>query len=164
MSQPTHTEDAEMSSSNVVNQVAEHLQHTNLNSKEASAWIYFPQGTTLDEQLLILAGVEDWKLQGTQPGAQFNEADISSENALATRKQDMMTGEGNKEQVDFAHQEAMDKHHTMLASNSAHVPAVSRSTARTEVRQEDVDEYLAMLTERSFRVSTSSPSTHFPAL
>jgi hypothetical protein len=56
--------------------LADHLASTNLNRTANSPWIYYPPGTSLDEQLLILAGVEDYKLSG-EPGETFRPSEVA---------------------------------------------------------------------------------------
>jgi hypothetical protein len=59
-----------------VDQLADHLASTNLNRTPNSQWIYFPPGTSPDEQLLILAGVEDYKRSG-EPGETFCHSEVA---------------------------------------------------------------------------------------
>ncbi|KAF2124071.1 hypothetical protein P153DRAFT_391106 [Dothidotthia symphoricarpi CBS 119687] len=51
-------------SPNLINHLTQKLAQADLNSGKHAQWICFPLGTTLDEQLLILAGAKDWKLAG----------------------------------------------------------------------------------------------------
>lgn len=48
-----------------VDQLADHLASTSNQISQNGQWTYFPPGTTIDEQLLILAGVEDYDLSST---------------------------------------------------------------------------------------------------
>lgn len=56
-----------------INQLAEDLQRTNLDGSRPGKWNFFPPGTSLKEQLFILAGVDDYKLQGQPAGAVFKD-------------------------------------------------------------------------------------------
>ncbi|CAO2647654.1 Nn.00g085760.m01.CDS01 [Neocucurbitaria sp. VM-36] len=118
-----------------INQLAEQLEHTKLDSDQGRNWIYFPPGTTTGEQLRILAGVKDWKLQDEKPGTMFNEIEI------VDRVVSMMNSEETEKRqlVDFAQmkivQGAMDQHLAMLN-----------------------DQHLAILAERSLCVSESAPA------
>jgi hypothetical protein len=58
MSQPNYKPITPVS----VDQLASHMATTSIAEDSNGQWAYFPPGTSLDEQLLILAGVEDYKL------------------------------------------------------------------------------------------------------
>jgi hypothetical protein len=74
--------------------LADHLASTNLNRTPNSQWIYFPPGTSLDEQLLILAGVEDYKLSG-EPGETFRPSEVAKKPGPAS--------------IDFSDQDSVTK-------------------------------------------------------
>lgn len=66
-----------MNPNSSIDELTNALQYTNLNNTNHEP--QFPPGTTLDEQLLILAGVSDWKLQGEPPNAVFQVANTNTE-------------------------------------------------------------------------------------
>lgn len=98
MSQPNHASANHVS----VDQLASHLATTSITHDSDGQLAYFPPGTSLDEQLLILAGVEDYKLTGTE-GESFNAKE---------------TGFGNSRNIGgaFDAKAAMEEHLALLTS------------------------------------------------
>ncbi|KAF2825175.1 hypothetical protein CC86DRAFT_272216, partial [Ophiobolus disseminans] len=59
-----------------MDQLTAHLASTSL--VPSGQWTYFPPGTTLEEQLLILAGVQDYQLTGAADQT-FNATELGDE-------------------------------------------------------------------------------------
>ena len=121
-----------------IDQLTSHLASTTLTQSQNGQWIYFPPGTSLDEQLLILAGVEDYHISGNTSEI-FNDAEIRRANASVAANND-----NEKKNPDFAQLEtvkdAMDTHLSMLT-----------------------DAELAMMMQNSLSIKPQAePSAHSP--
>jgi hypothetical protein len=74
MSQSTHS----TSNNTTADQLSAHLATTSIVHDTNGQDVHFPTGTSLDEQLLILAGVEDYMLTGLE-GETFSPSEMNRE-------------------------------------------------------------------------------------
>lgn len=75
MSQQDPT-DTSIPSDPSIDQLTSQLAVTSIAHEVNGQWVYFPPGTSIEEQLLILAGVEDYRLNGSAEQV-FSAAEMS---------------------------------------------------------------------------------------
>lgn len=99
-----HANDSQVITSDL-DKLANRLAQTDINHEQSEEWHYFPPGTTLDEQLLILAGVEDYKMSGKE-GETFAQGLVKAREEIEAALKEEVQESNNVQTV----QDAMSTH------------------------------------------------------